>query len=242
MKILVVSDQESKFLWDYYTPDKFEDIEMIIACGDLKASYLEFLVTMTNLPVFYVTGNHDSKFVEDPPGGCVCIDDKVVEYKGIRMAGLGGSMRYKPGPYMYDEKEMRARIRRLKSSVIKKGGIDILVTHTAPKGYGDMEDLAHRGFECFNDFLDRCKPLYMLHGHVHATYKGGNFKRELTHRSGTSVINCYEKYILEYDENKHSPLSKKEVTKNLLTVFNSKTGKKDKNSKEEQTEKEISKE
>lgn len=232
MKILVISDQESKALWDYYTPDKFEGIDFIIACGDLKASYLEFLVTMTNLPIYYVTGNHDSKFVDDPPGGCICIDDKVVVHKGIRIAGLGGSMKYKPGPYMYEEKEMRARIRRLKTSVIKKGGIDILVTHAAPRGYGDMEDIAHKGFECFNDLLERCKPLYMLHGHVHQSYRGGNFKRELKHKSGTEIINCYERYILEYDENEHSPLTKKELTKNLLTVFTSNNRKNGKNSDE----------
>ena len=30
---------------------------------------------------------------------------------------------------------------------------DILLTHAPCRGYGDMEDLPHRGFECFNDLL-----------------------------------------------------------------------------------------
>ena len=117
MKILVLADEESKALWDYYTPDKLQGVEMIIACGDLKAEYLEFLVTMTNLPLFYVPGNHDSKYETNPPDGCVCIDDKIVEYKGVRMLGFGGSMRYKKGPYQYNEKEMRHRIWKLKHQI-----------------------------------------------------------------------------------------------------------------------------
>ena len=34
MKILAVADEECKALWDYFTPDKLEGVELIIACGD----------------------------------------------------------------------------------------------------------------------------------------------------------------------------------------------------------------
>ena len=46
MKILVVSDIESKFIWDHFDPERFRDVKMIISCGDLSARYLSFLVTM----------------------------------------------------------------------------------------------------------------------------------------------------------------------------------------------------
>lgn len=199
MKILVVSDEESKSLWNYYTPDKLEGVELILACGDLKREYLEFLVTMTNVPLYYVAGNHDKRFVENPPEGCICIDDRVVVYKGLRILGLGGSMRYKDGPYMYTEKEMKRRINniKLKGKIKRHKGVDILVTHAAAKGYGDMNDLPHLGFECFNEFLEKYKPKYMLHGHVHSSYTAGKFKRETEHPSGTKIINCFEKYFLE---------------------------------------------
>ena len=41
MKILAVADEECKALWDYFTPDKLEGVELIIACGDLSRHYLE---------------------------------------------------------------------------------------------------------------------------------------------------------------------------------------------------------
>ena len=69
MKALLVSDAESRALWDYYRPERVEGVDVIISCGDLKKEYLEFLVTMTSKPVLYVPGNHDAGYVSDPPGG-----------------------------------------------------------------------------------------------------------------------------------------------------------------------------
>lgn len=232
MKILVVADHESKSLWDYYSPDKLAGIDMIIACGDLKAAYIEFLVTMSNVPVFYVPGNHDKTFVSNPPEGCVCLDDHVVEYKGVRMLGLGGSMRYKPGPFMYSEKEMRRRIRRVRTEILSHRGFDILVTHAPAKGYGDLPDMPHNGFDCFNELMNRCKPKYMLHGHVHSSYSAHNFKRELVHTGGTTIINAYEKYILEIDENDRNTMPMKELVRNLVKMFTN--DKKKAENKEEQ--------
>ncbi len=59
MKILLVSDQESKFIWEHFDTDRFKDIDFILSSGDLKSEYLSFLVTMVNKPLFYVHGNHD---------------------------------------------------------------------------------------------------------------------------------------------------------------------------------------
>ena len=201
MKILAIADEESKALWDYYTPDKLDGVELIISCGDLSATYLEFLVTMTSLPVLYVPGNHDSAYVNRPPEGCENIDGRIFKYKGIRFFGLGGSMKYKPGPYMYTEHEMRRRISKCKREIIINGGFDILVTHSPVRGFGDMNDLPHIGYECLNDLLGVCHPDYMLHGHVHAVYMSG-FKREAVHPSGTVIINAFDKYIFNYDDQK----------------------------------------
>lgn len=67
MKILFVSDEESKSLWDYFEPDKVKGIDLIISCGDLKPEYLSFLVTMCPVPLYYVHGNHDGKYERKPP-------------------------------------------------------------------------------------------------------------------------------------------------------------------------------
>ncbi len=43
----------------------------------------------------------------------------------------------------------------------------MLVTHSPPRGLGDLEDLPHRGFESFNGLVGRLEPKVMIHGHVH---------------------------------------------------------------------------
>ena len=95
MKILVIADEESKILYDYYQPGMLDDIDLILSCGDLHASYLSFLVTMSHAPVLFVNGNHDH-YREDETGGCICIDDDIYVFRGVRILGLGGSMRYHP--------------------------------------------------------------------------------------------------------------------------------------------------
>ena len=200
MKILAIADQESRSLWDYYTPDKLEGVDLIISCGDLSPRFLEFLVTLGNVPLLYVRGNHDSAYDKNPPGGCICIENMIYNYKGLRIAGLGGSMRYREGPDMYTEAEMRKRARRLGLKIRYTGGIDILVTHAPVKGYGDLQDFPHRGFECFNKLLTKYRPLYLLHGHVHKSY-GSRFKRVIRHTSGTEIVNAYEYYKFEIPEN-----------------------------------------
>ena len=197
MKILVIADEESKSLWDYFSPKKLKDIDMIISCGDLHANYLQFLVTFGNCPLLYVRGNHDTGYDENPPDGCICIENMIYNYRGLRIAGLGGSMRYKDSSDMYTEKEMRKRARLLSLKIRYTNGIDLLVTHAPARGYGDMDDLPHRGFECFNKLLMKFKPLYLLHGHVHKTYGSWKFERIRNHPSGTLIVNAYESYILE---------------------------------------------
>ena len=100
MRILVIADEESKSLWDYFEKEKLEGIDLIISCGDLSPHYLSFLATFTKAPVIYVHGNHDGRYETTPPDGCICIDDEIYKFKGLRILGLGGCMKYKPGPHM----------------------------------------------------------------------------------------------------------------------------------------------
>ena len=138
MKLLAIADEESKALWDYYTPDKLQDVELIIACGDLNRNYLEYLTTMAPVPVVYVHGNHDEKYDIRPPEGALCIDDDVLLYRGLRIAGLGGSCRYRTGPWQFTEAEMKKRVRRLRSKIERYRGLDILVTHAPLHGHVHM--------------------------------------------------------------------------------------------------------
>jgi len=198
MKILAIADTEEMSLYDYWAPSKTAGVDLIISCGDLKKEYLEFLTTMVNRPLLYVPGNHDSSYETSPPEGCDNIDQKIYDFQGLRIMGLGGSRRYKDGPYMYTEAEMKRRIRRMSAALRLSGGVDLVVTHAPCEGYGDMEDLPHRGFACFNELLEAEKPMYFIHGHVHREY--GDFVRERNHPSGTKLINACGHYIIDIDD------------------------------------------
>ena len=195
MRILCIADEEDMGLWDYYSPEKLKGIDLIISCGDLDPAYLEFLTTVANKTVLYVRGNHDTKYDRKPPLGCIDIDDQVYNYKGLRILGLGGSMRYGDKKDMYSEAEMAKRIRKLKGTFSFTNGYDLLVTHAPAEGYGDLSDHAHKGFACFNELMNTYHPKYMLYGHIHQSY--GEFCRELEHPSGAQLINCCHKYILD---------------------------------------------
>lgn len=190
MKILTVADEESRYLWDFYDKSKLADIDLILSAGDLKPEYLEFLVTMSRADVIYVNGNHDQK----EPQGCISADGRLVNYKGLRILGLGGSMRYNMGENQYTENEMYRRIQKCRFSIMRKKGFDILLTHAPAFGINDMQDLPHKGFKCFAELINRYNPKYFIHGHVHKNYT--NFVREQK-IGGTTVINAFERYIIE---------------------------------------------
>lgn len=195
MKILFLADEEAKIYWDYFKKENFPQVDLIVSCGDLKAEYLSFLATMVPVPVLYVHGNHDAKYDKKPPEGCICIDDVIYEFEGVRLLGLGGSQRYKPGPYQYTEQEMAKRVRRLFWKLRRRSGFDILVTHAPARGMHDGEDLCHMGFEVFNRLIEKYRPKYFVHGHVHLNY-GRQFLRE-DRLGDTRVVNAFEKYIVE---------------------------------------------
>ena len=167
MKILAIADTEERCLWECFRKERFVGVDLILSAGDLDPDYLEFLVTVINKPLIYVRGNHDDRYARHAPGGCICVEDTVYVYRGVRIAGLGGSMRYRDGANMFTEREMAKRVRKLSRKVRMVGGCDILLTHAPAAGVGDLDDLPHRGFECFNTALESWGADYMVHGHVH---------------------------------------------------------------------------
>lgn len=195
MKILVLADTESLYLWDFFDKSKLEGIDLILSCGDLHPHYLSFLATFFSGPVLYVHGNHDDCYEKTPPEGCICIDGKIYIHEGVRILGLGGSMRYKNGINQYTEREMDRRIRKLIPHIWYRKGFDILLTHSPAWEINDGKDLPHTGFKCFRYLLERYSPRYFIHGHVHMSY-GRNVKRKCVY-GGTTVINAFERYIIE---------------------------------------------
>ena len=200
MRILAIADEPSQRLWGDLCRDALSGIDLILSAGDLPAKYLSFLTCFTDAPIVYIPGNHDDRYGTEPPEGCLCADGKILRVKGVRILGLGGSMRYRPdGNNMYTEKEMASRIRSLHGKLRATGGADILLTHAPIRGLGDQEDLCHRGFECFGPLLDRCRPAVMVHGHVHKAYTGAGFVR-VRDRNGIPVINASTAYEFDLPE------------------------------------------
>ena len=136
-----------------------------------------------------------------------CIDDKLVVYKGLRILGLGGSRLYSQGEHQYTEKQMRQRIRKLKRAIQLVGGVDIVLAHSSPLGIGDAQDYAHQGFAAFLELIDKYHPQYLLHGHMHLNYASDLVR--LTEHRGTQIINCCERYVLQWENPPAAELSQK---------------------------------
>jgi Icc-related predicted phosphoesterase len=195
MKLLVVSDKESPYLYDHFDKEKFSNIDLILSCGDLKPAYLSYLVTMINAPLYYVHGNHDDHYIKTPPEGCESIDGKLVVFQGIRILGIGGSRKYREGLHQYSERQMTLKVAKLYPQLLMHQGMDILLTHSPALGLGDGTDPVHVGFPQFNKLLDRYDPKLHLHGHQHLNY--GYNERIRTYHN-TTIINGYGYHLINY--------------------------------------------
>ncbi len=198
MKILAIADEESKYLWDFFEKEKLDGIDLILSSGDLNPHYLSFLATFTTAPVLYVHGNHDDKYEKIPPDGCICIEDQIYVHEGIRILGLGGSMRYRPGINQYTEKEMAKRVKKLRWQLFRKGGFDILLTHAPAYQLNDGRDLPHQGFQVFNTLMDKYQPRFFIHGHVHMAY--GRQHKRYDRYGETHVINAFDRCTFDYED------------------------------------------
>ena len=199
MRILAISDEPSDRLWGERCREALSGVDLILSAGDLPSAYLSYLTCFTDAPVIYVHGNHDDRYAQKPPEGCLCADGKIMQIKGIRILGLGGSVRYRPdGVNMYTEKEMASRIHSLRGRLRASGGFDILLTHAPIRGVGDQDNLSHRGFECFAPLLDRYPPAVMIHGHMHQAYSAF-FQRQREYH-GIPVINASTSWVFDLPE------------------------------------------
>lgn len=208
MKILAVSDIVEPGLYHAGIRERYSDVDLVLACGDLPNFYLEFIVTMLNKPLYYVFGNHDKNIIQTEkgskpvePGGCVNLDGRTANYKGLLLAGLEGSMRYKlGGGPQYTEREMWLKtlglVPRLLWNRLWYGRyLDILITHAPPYGVHDASDLCHTGFKTFLWAMKHFRPRYLIHGHVHLY--GYNPVRRTVYGS-TLVINTYGHQVFEW--------------------------------------------
>lgn len=195
MRILAISDVPEGWLWERWDRERVAGVDLIISCGDLPATYLEHIVTLANVPLLYVQGNHDTAYDDHAPEGCISIDGRLRDFCGLRIMGLGGSIRYNDEVYGFTEAEMARKAARMALLASATGGVDVIVTHAPLRGYGDLDDLPHRGFEALARLVERTRPRYLLHGHVHMEY--GRIERVREHPCGTTIVNACGSYVLD---------------------------------------------
>lgn len=195
---LCVSDEVVPKLYDGTVRQRFPQVQLVLGCGDLPPSYLEFLVSALNVPCLYVPGNHDGTPEElfdgrsvMQPDGAVNMDGRVVRHDGLIIGGLGGSVWYNGGQHQYTQRAMTARVALLLPRIVwhrqRNGyGLDVLITHSPPAGIHDGTG-AHAGFRALRWLLDHMPPRYLIHGHIHRNYRM-NAEHE-TMLSRTQIIN-----------------------------------------------------
>ncbi len=74
--------------------------------------------------------------------------------------------------------------------------LDCLLTHSPSAGIGDGPDYAHQGFSAFRWLVDRFRPRYHVHGHVHLY---GNTTTAWQTYNATQVVNAYGCQIIDTD-------------------------------------------
>jgi predicted phosphodiesterase len=209
-RILAVADVVDEALYG----DRLRELrpDLILSAGDLPFEYLEYIVSRLDVPLVYVPGNHDRDLshgdstwaplrTEGPPRGPrggINADGRIVDAAGLRIAGLGGSHRYRDGPNQYSQVDMRRRAFGLEArSRVKRalGGrsVDILLTHAPPAGLGDGADQAHRGFEAFRRLQKSTRARLLVHGHIHP-YGGRQADRQL---GDALVVNAIPSRLIE---------------------------------------------
>ena len=195
MRILTVSDFIDKSLTQMVEDKTLEPVDLIISCGDLAPEYLSFLRDRLDKPLFYVKGNHDIRYSLSNPVGCKNIHARIVRFKSINILGLEGSIWYNGGVNQYTDKEMKKIIFGMWFSIWRKGGIHMVITHAPPRHIHDAQDPCHIGFESFVKLIDKRKPGFFIHGHIHKDFKKHEDRITIVHT--TKVVNTCGYTILE---------------------------------------------
>jgi Icc-related predicted phosphoesterase len=207
VKILSISDKVDPSIYSNHIGERFADIDFIIACGDLPYYYQEFLISMLNVPLFFVHGNHDPEVEYSDHGECAYphggtdLHGRVLRRRDLLLAGVQGSIRYsRSSKYQYTQFQMWVHVVRLVPGLLWNRlfygrYLDIFVTHASPWGIHDGPDYPHVGIKAFRWLLQIFQPRYHFHGHIHV-YKPNMITE--TRFGTTNVVNTYGYTITEF--------------------------------------------
>ena len=199
LKILSLSDKQLDSIYSSQVKKRFGDVDLILGCGDLAYYYLEFVVSMLNVPLFYVRGNHSNQVEytmvgpKTHPDGGMDLHRRVIKHQDLILAGVEGSLRYRKGPFQYTQTEMWTNVLRIVPTLLMNRllygrCLDIFISHASPWGIHDKPDLPHQGIKAFRWLIETFKPRYHFHGHIHVYRQD---VKTVTQHGPTTVINTY---------------------------------------------------
>lgn len=156
--------------------------------------------------------SHNSKYGEFHSCGAIYAGFKTICSKELKwahparkkespllIAGVSGSRNYNHGLCQFTEFQMKMSllkfVPRLIYNKLKYGRyLDIFLTHATPRHVHDHEDPCHKGFKCFNKFVKKYKPIYMVHGHIHLYDQS---EPRISVYENTIVVNAYGHYVID---------------------------------------------
>ena len=168
MKILAIADLHGNAT--VYEKLKLDSYDLVILAGDISNNGpLGFVERVVNeisakTKVLAVTGNMDLPETRELLKKLGVSAEGVVEYKGLRFAGMGGANKAPfHSPLDYTEDEIYAFL---------KGKVDsktILITHAPP--YGTKADTLpngmHVGSKSIRKIIEEKKPILNICAHIH---------------------------------------------------------------------------
>jgi Icc-related predicted phosphoesterase len=198
-KILSISDIVVDMIYSPQLRINFQDVDLVISCGDLPYYYLDYIISNLNTALYFVRGNHaniieysESGLRKAPLGG-VDLHRRAINHKGLLLAGVEGSLRYNRGNFQYTQAEMWHHVLTLVPHLLYNRlahgrFLDIFITHAPPWKINDQPDRAHQGIKAFRWLIQTFQPTYHLHGHIHI-YSPKTISK--TQVNNTQVLNVY---------------------------------------------------
>jgi len=201
VNLLTISDKECLRVYSPNIKARFQDIDLVISCGDLSYHYLEYVLSSLDVPLYFVRGNHakdieyGTKTPRVAPWGAVNLHKKVLQDKktGLLMAGIEGCLSYNDGKHQYSQGQMWGMVLQLVPRLVwnkfRFGRfLDVFVTHAAPWGIHDQDDRCHQGIKAFKWLVRTFQPAYHVHGHIHI-YRPDMIKESTLGK--TTIVNTY---------------------------------------------------
>lgn len=188
INILFITDTHNclaytdKYL-NYLKSFKITDYDICLILGDVSGLDIDAIKNIIpKEKLFGIVGNHDS-IDSLEVNNITNIHGKVIECRGVRIAAIMGSNRYKQGDYGMITQEESIEVAKSMENA------DILVSHD--KAYiWDKNDKVHDGLKGITYYLYKNHVPIHIHGHLHEEYE------ELL-KNGTKSIGLFQIKLLQ---------------------------------------------